>query len=295
MPSLTIKQRKTNIMKRILYISLALISFGVQAQEKETKESKEVSTNGEKDTTRFTMGNSEIIIISKGEDKQSFKIEEIDTIDASPKKKNRDNEAHWAGIDFGVTSMMDQYGGTEFNNYPLWRNDPSKSWYFNLNLLEKKFKIVKEYVGLTTGLGFSWKSYGFRDNLDVVVTSDTITGTPSGMVYSKNKLRTSFLTVPLLLEFNTHADNDEGFYLSAGVIGGVRMTSSIRKEGEINGSEFESKQKGDYALNSFSADATVRLGYKNWGAHATYALLPMFNTGQTLAVHPVSFGLSFNF
>ena len=119
------------------------ITAFAQETTTETKESKEVSTNGVKDTTRFTMGNSEIIIISKGEEKTKFKIEEIDTIDADPKKKHRDNEAHWSGIDFGVSLLTDEFGNNTFSNYPVWRTDPSKSWYFNLNLAEKNSRSSK--------------------------------------------------------------------------------------------------------------------------------------------------------
>lgn len=284
-------------MNTLLYISAISLTTLAYGQEKapENQKSTEVQENKESDTTRFKMGTSEIIIVNRGDEKKTYKVEEIDTIDAAPKEKNRNNEAHWSGFDFGVGMMMDQYGGTSFNNYPQWRNDAAKSWYFNINLMEKKFKIIKEYVGLTTGIGFSFQSYGLRDNINLVETSDTLVGVPTANNYSKNKLKASYFQVPLLLEFNTHADNEEGFYLSAGVIGGVRMSSKTKQEGEFSGNEFENKNKGTYGLNSFKADATVRMGYQDWGFHATYSMLPLFDTNKTLAVHPLQFGLSFNF
>ena len=147
---------------------------------------------------------------------------------------------------------------------------------------------------MTTGFGFSWKTYGLRENVDLVVTPDTITSTPSGLNYSRNRLSVSYFQVPLLLEFNTHADNEEGFYLATGIIGGVKMTSKANKKETAMGMNFL-LSKRRLRLNSFTADATVRLGYKNWGAQATYNLIPMFDTNKTVAVHPVSFGLSYNF
>jgi hypothetical protein len=42
-------------------------------------------------------------------------------------------------------------------------------------------------------------------------------------------------------------------------------------------------------------DAAMRMGYGNWGAFATYSLLPLFETSKTTEVFPLTFGLSINF
>ena len=98
-----------------------------------------------------------------------------------------------------------------------------------------------------------------------------------------------------MLEFNTNADSDKSFYLAAGVVGGVRLTSKLKRNGEFAGTEFEERVKADYNLNSFKLDAAARLGYGSWGVFANYSLLPLFDNGTTVPVYPLTFGLSLNF
>ena len=73
------------------------------------------------------------------------------------------------------------------------------------------------------------------------------------------------------------------------------MTSKIKQTGEIEGKEFKDKTKGRFGLNPFKLDAAVRMGYSDWGVFANYNLLSMFEEEKTVGVHPLTFGLSFNF
>lgn len=250
--------------------------------------------SGKADTTRMNIGNSEFIIITKsGENSDDVDLEFDETEEPKRKKKS---EAHWSGIDFGVTMLMNENFENNFANNPYWNNDAARSQVWNLNLMEHKFNFGTPYVGLTTGLGFSFTSVALRDNYLIQSTADTVFAVMDTVnTYSKNKLKASYLTVPLLLEFNTSADEDKSFYLAAGVVGGMRLTSKLKRNGEFDGKEFEERIKGNYNLNSFKLDATARLGYGDWGVFANYSLLPLFDQGKTVEVYPLTFGLSLNF
>lgn len=270
-------------MKNLYFLSLfTFLSLGALSQEEETQSA---------DTTRMNMGDREILVINH--DSDDFYIEDGDTIEY---EKSYNKEAHWAGIDFGVTMLMNQNFENNFPEYPYWNNDAARSHVWNLNLLEHKFNIAKEYFGLTTGLGFSFTSVAFNNNYVLSTSGDSLIGTIDTTVnYTKNKLKASYLTVPLLLEFNTNINSDKSFYLGMGVVGGVRLTSKTKRKGEIDGKKFVQKDKGTYSLNSFKLDAHVRLGYGDLGVFANYSLLPLFDTGKTTEVYPLTFGLSFNF
>jgi hypothetical protein len=274
-------------MKNVLYIITIFATSLAFAQEEEKTEK-----TGKSDTTRVKLGSSEIIVISKGQENKSYKIEELDTVDAAPPIKKRKSEAQWAGIDFGVSMNLDANGSDKFASNPYWKNDPAKSWYFHLNLMEKKFKIIKEYVGLTTGIGFHFNSMGIRNNYDIVDTPDSLYAEASALTYSKNKLNSAYFSVPLLLEFRT---DHKHLNLSVGVVGGVRMGSKTTQHGEQDGKEFETKVKSNYDLNAFKIDGVVRLGIASMGVHVGYSLLPLFDVAQTVPVHPVNFGLTLNF
>ena len=271
-------------MKKVYIILLAgLFVAPVFAQEEPIESPKTESKEGKSDTTRINLKNKEIII-----------IESEDTLTVFNKKKR--SEAHWAGVDFGVTMLTHGNMDNNFVHHPYWNNDPAKSFVWNLNIMEHKFQIAREYVGLTTGLGFSFTSVGFKENYILNHTPDTLNAFIDTVTnYSKNKLKATYLTVPLLIEFNTNANSNKSFYLAAGVVGGVRISSRVKRKGDINGQEFVQKSKGTYGLNAFKLDATVRFGYADWGAFASYSLLPMFDEAKTTSVYPLTFGLSFNF
>ena len=249
----------------------------------------------EPDTTRINVGGKEVIIISPGEVEVSTN-EEGDTIDAAPDEDEHNSiEAHWAGLEFGPTLLLNDAMKSSFPNDPQWENDPGKSFSWNLNVFEHKFRIYKNYIGVTTGLGINWtqvglKQYILNTNADSLwVTTDTIE------TYNKNTLRAIYLTAPVMVEFCSSEDGDEGFYLAAGVIGGVRIGSSVKRKIDTDKRDLKEKFKGTYALNAFRLDAAVKMGYNDWGVFANYNLLPMFDTDKTAEVYPLTFGLTYNF
>lgn len=264
-------------MKKVYLLALSfLLITPTFAQEDEDSKS---------DTTRINLGNREVIIVGHDDEEHELSI--------GHKKRS---EAHWAGLDFGFTMLMNDQFQNKFDAHPYWNNDAARSQVWNLNILEHKFNIAKHYFGVTTGLGFSFTSVAFKDNYVLSSTPDTLTAFIDTVnTYSKNKLKATYLTVPLLLEFNTNMDSNKSFYLAAGVVGGVRLASKTKRKGEFDGKEFTSKQKGRYGLNAFKVDGVVRLGYSDWGAFASYSLLPLFDDGKTADIYPLTFGLSFNF
>ena len=250
---------------------------------------------GEPDTTKMKVGNKEIIIITHPN--EDFDLDsEDDSEDESPKRK-RKSDAHWAGVDLGFTILMNDNFNTDFATTPYWKNDPARSIVWNLNLLEHKFNFGTPFVGLTTGVGFSFTSVAFRDGYIINSSTDSLFAVVDTVnTYSKNKLKASYLTIPLLLEFNISTNSDKNFYLAAGVVGGVRMTSKIKRNGEFaDGKEFEEREKGTYSLSPFKLDAALRMGYGSFGVFANYSLLPLFESGKTVEVYPLTFGLSLNF
>ena len=281
-------------MKKILLIPIFFFAWLLSHGQENEK-------SNEPDTTRMNIGKTEIIFVNH--ENKSSDIEDseepIDTLDASPSEEEQEyNEAHWAGLDLGFNMLLNNQNTTNFGAHDYWQNDPAKSINFNLNLLEHKFSIYKNYVGITTGLGFGFTQIGFKNNYILQSTKDSLFAISDTVVnYSKNKLRAAYFQVPLMLEFCSSADDNHNFYLAAGVVGGVRMTSRIKQIGkEIGtGKEFEFVNKGTYGLNPFKLDAAVRIGYEDWGVFASYSLLPVFDTKMTDEIHPFVFGLSFNF
>lgn len=271
-------------MKKIITTVVLLVSTTILLGQKETL----------KDTTRMKFGKIELLVVDH--------TEEIDTIDAGPdadtsgnsKDEKEKYKGHWAGVDMGFTIMMNEQFGTSFDQHPYMENDPAKSMVWNINVFEHKFPIYKNYIGFTTGLGFSFTQQAFKNNYVLQSNADSVYATIDTVVnYSKNKLRATYLTLPLLLEFG--GKKKDGFYLATGVVGGVRIGSKLKQKGEVDHKIFKEENKGIYGLSPFKLDATIRLGYGFFGAFASYDILPLFDTKKTVAVHPLVFGITANF
>ena len=111
------------------------------------------------------------------------------------------------------------------------------------------------------------------------------------MNLKKNKLVASYLTVPLLLEFNTSQNADKTVHLAVGVIGGLRIGSHLKLVKEEGNRESKSKVFDDFNLNPFRYDATVRLGYRNFTVFGSYNMAGLFKDNKGPELYPVTVGL----
>jgi len=251
------------------------------------------------DTTRIKLPKAEILIIEHDEeDDYRDDISNKDSLSTlkenEPKKKSYD--AHWAGVDLGFISLLNANNKHQFPSHPFLKNDPASSLQWNFNLMDYKLSLYREYIGLTTGLGISLNQIGFRAGEQLSVKDDSLHVTYDTLSsYSKNKLRAAYLTVPVLLELCSSESNDNQFYLAAGLVGGVRIGSSVKRAGDQDGKEFKQKLKGTYGLNPYRLDAHVRAGFGDVGLHTSYSLLSLFQDGATATCYPFSFGMTLNF
>ena len=217
-----------------------------------------------------------------------------------PKKIKYD--PHWAGFDLGFVSMFrlneqtNSRFDTDFGANDYWQIDPVKSLAINVNFLEYKFPIFKQYLGLTTGLGYGLTSLGLRNNYLIQHSNDTVFCVSDTIQsYKTNTLAMHRFTLPLLLEFATKPGAKKSFYLAAGVIGAWRFASTSTQTGKYaNGDKFNNTTSSRFNLQNVSLDATIRAGFGVFGAFAEYSLTPLFNKGSTIAIYPLRFGITIN-
>ena len=264
------------------------------------------------DTMKLKMGKKKIVVIEKemseADDDRKIIIDEDVTIYKDKHSKNEDEDeddeedgldfnGSWAGFGLGLNSFMnanhDFYGEADA---PFLVLDYAKSVNVQLNIWEKRFPIVNDYVGLTTGVGFQWNRYGLQKNVDVFANADSIYAVNNTTVtLNKNLLRTTYLLIPLLFEFNTNKDEDKSWHLSLGVVGGVRLGSCLKTKWETDGKPLKAKTKDDFNFNSLAANAYAQIGYGNVGLFIQYGLTDVFRAGKGPVLSPVSGGLIFNF
>jgi hypothetical protein len=165
---------------------------------------------------------------------------------------------------------------------------------FQLNPFEKDIHIYKNYVNLVIGLGFEWSQYEFsnktRLNADSSFTTGSIDST-NAFNYKKNRFKTTYVNIPVLLEFNTNKNPEKAFHLAVGVIGGYRLGSRTRQVLEQNANDIKLVRKDSYNLNPFRVNAHASIGYHNFTLYADYALTSLFESGKGPELYPFTLGV----
>ncbi len=185
------------------------------------------------------------------------------------------------------TNYADATAGGSLVNRPgspdLGANDlklrSGKSVNVNIWLFMQKMNLVQHYINLKYGLGIELNNYRFKSNISfneggqnpynpsqnishAFVLRDSIS-------FSKNKLAADYVTIPLMINFNTNPQNSrQAFKLSAGVSMGYLYSSRNK---QISGERGKKKNSGDYDLDKwkFSYIGEVGLGYINlYGSYA---------------------------
>jgi Putative auto-transporter adhesin, head GIN domain/Outer membrane protein beta-barrel domain len=240
-----------------------------------------------------------------------------DSVWVNRKVKKRRN--HWAGVDLGINGFLNSSNSFDLSNDPnLALTDPKevtqfmelnyrKSWTFSLNFYEKFIKIKTHHFGFVTGLGFEWSNYELKHNIklnpkggsfvfdEVTAFNEDYTWGEIDTVldYSKNRFKTWFINVPLLLEINTGENKKNSFHVSAGAILGYNLQTKIKYKYEKDGDTKKVKDKQSFNTNPFRVSLTTRIGYGNWiNLFATYSLTPLFEDGRGPELYPFTVGVT---
>jgi len=266
----------TDMKTKIATLAFLFVGFGLFAQEPS-------------DTTKFKFGDKRVILIDD---------HPTDSTDVSWEDDEKDcgksQLTYWDGVDFGVNILLNKDGKTTFEGDEEWLQlDYARSFSWRFNIFEGKLRLFDDYVGIVSGAGITYNSYGLKNNVTLVNVDDSTFAVPDTLInFSKNKLRASYVNVPLMLEFNTSKDCDKNVHVAAGVIGGWRMGSITKQRFDVNDNEVRSRVKNDFNMTNFTLDATVRVGYRNLTLFATYGLTPLFEDDKGPEVYPVTVGIA---
>ena len=250
------------------------------------------------DTTHINIGDKTIIVIDSSPDAKA--VDPAPGVSETPMKPDKDLKSeltHFAGIDFGFCQLIDANGSLTRDSATNWlslNNNRSLTW--RLNLLEKKFRIYHDYIGIYTGFAVAFNSYGFARNSDVVVDKEGVGISAVEVLdenrnYNKNKLRTTILQVPLMLEFNSRNDIKKNFHFAVGAIGGWVTSTITKQKWENDTGKYTARRKEDFLVSPFTVDASARFGYKKSALFFTYSLTPLFEKNKGASVYPITFGI----
>jgi TonB family protein len=216
--------------------------------------------------------------------------------DDDEEKERKYYDGQWAGIELGTLILMNDFFKRDFASTPYWKNKIALSNTFSFNFFEFKAPIFKQYIGITTGLGWNVTTLSFSNNYDLMHNDSSVYAVSNAsQSYRSNTLYVQYLKLPLLLDFSTKMEQKKSFYFAAGVVGGVRIYSNTYQSGKYaNGDRFKNYVRSKYNLAPFTLEVTARMGYGAIGLFASYNLTPLFQKDKTVAVYPFRAGFTFN-
>lgn len=245
------------------------------------------------DSTFFNLKRKKIIIIEKGKDED---VAGADSSLINKKSYDADEFKHWTGFSMGVNGWMKSPGDIALPARDSYMEvDYARSFNFQFNIIERQLNLVQNYVKIITGFGIDYHSYQLAGkvtlNPDSSYTSG-ITDSTNMYTFKKNRLRNTYLQVPLLLEFNTSNDPEKTFHIAFGVIGQYRIASRT-KQTYTDGDNYAYKKtrKDSYNMAPFAAKAHVNLGYRGWTVYGEYSLTPLFASGKGPELYPFTVGI----
>ena len=233
------------------------------------------------DSTKVTIGNHALVVDEKGNVKWE-------------KNKKHKFNGHWGGVDIGINGYVNEDFTTDVPDaYSFLDLKYEKSADININIYEQNINLAKNKLGLVTGIGLRWNNYRFSDNVVLVPDTTPIAGYRDySRDYQKSKLVVNYITVPLLLEYQTNRfSRSNSFHISGGMMLGWRYASHSKMLYFDDGRR-KPKSQDSFQLNPFRYDATVRIGWGIINLYATYSLNKMFENDGGPELYPIAVGIT---
>lgn len=264
--------------------------------------------NENRDTTKIRVGNLKIAVIEDGEDVIINRADkddnwddwgdwDTDDRDYGFSKINKNFKPHWASFAMGINNYMtSDFSTTLPDSISYLDVNTNKSYEVVLNIAQLGIPIIKDRIGLVTGVGFKWNNYKFSNpQVRLIPANDSVNHLhhviETDENYTKSKLTVSYLMIPAILEFQVPV-NDKPLYLSGGVEGGLKLGSHTKMK---TTSGKKTKDKSDFHVSSFTLAVVGRVGYGSFGLYGTYNLQTLFEDGKGPELYPFAIGVSLNF
>lgn len=215
-------------------------------------------------------------------------------------RKPKRVETSWLTVDLGFNNYQDKtdYSSAEAKDYARavrpgeeaftesdFNLNNGNSVNFNLWVFRQKWGITKDRVlQLTYGLMLETNNYRYENDLTYVkdnkpyVFRDSIT-------FSKDKLAADYITVPVMIGFNTKPGK-QGFSMSAGVSMGYLYNSRNKQVSDERGKQ---KIKGNFDMETWKFQYIGEIGFGFVKLYASYAPQSMYERG--LDIRPFNVGI----
>ncbi len=251
---------------------------------------RETESSSSSDTTHLRIAGRDVTIAGNDDDDDERSERE--------KKSNDESFETWAGLDFGVCGYLSGDNSITLpQGFESMELNYGKSYVFGWNIWQKNIHVYRNNVNIVTGIGLTWYHYNFKKPVTLLPNQAFATFRNDSFNYSKNRLNTCYINVPLMLEFNTNNnDADRSFHIGAGMQVGYNVfNNKIKQKYELDGRTYKNTVKNNYNVNPFRFDALARIGFGDYTIFGSYNLTTLFENGKGPRVYPFTAGLHLDF
>jgi hypothetical protein len=212
--------------------------------------------------------------------------------DHDPKKRSSGRPIlgiTFSRIDLGYAKIMDNGSFTLSTEQQDLKTRPGKTLNFGFDVLQAGYRFNRNFRMYASG-GFDWTYYRFRNNINFKENTtplDWAIADPADGNYSKNRLTSTYLRIPLALEVRGKHKS----FLSVGPEWSFLLKGTQRYK--VNGEKI--KTKDDYNFSQMRFGFFARAGVKDFGVFAKYYVTDIFeNSPAQKDLNNFSFGITFN-
>lgn len=262
------------------------------------------NTGSNSDTTKIIFKKGKILFVSdknynEEHDVDMF-VEPDDESEFEDENYKHDFHGNLSGIEFGPNNFLNNKQQLDLPvDGKLLELNTSRSWYLGLNFMHKSIDFTKNRdghnqfkFGMVAGMGLAFNNYNFdkqilllNDSTPINYSIDTINK------IKKNKLFITYLTVPVLFEYQYPVD-DAKLHFALGFIGSLRI---ITHQKQIFDNDEKYVKSKDFHLMPYKVEATARAGYGPFTLFANYSLTTLFENRKGPELYPVTVGLGLTF
>lgn len=285
-------------MKQIFTLLTFMIStIMTQAQS----DSTQVNATG--DTLRI--GN--IIIVRNGSTQSSSQEKKSNRNESKnyTSGKRSNVSTNWVIVDIGFNNYSDQTNYSSAGSFlynrpgaaPLGKSDfalnAGKSINVNIWAFMQKLNLVNHQLFLKYGLGVELHNFRYKSNISYLEQNPFVSGiAPAPIVFrdsvtfSKNKLAADYVSVPLMLTFQSSQSRHKGISLSVGVSAGYLYSQRNKQVSQERGKQTNG---GNYDLEPFKISYVGELGLGPIRLYGSYTPRSIYQRGMD--IRPYTFGI----
>lgn len=206
-------------------------------------------------------------------------------------KKTKQFKTQILGLDIGINTLL-------YNNdlsLPTSLKPLEHSMGINnvvIHLIRQGVNIYKHNVYFVYGIALDLNNYKFKNNYTIQPDVDSFVAVEQNIRFSKNKLAADFVTVPVMLHFETNPHKpSKSLDIGIGGFAGLLYSSRTKQISEEQGFR---KTYDDFNLKKYRYGVSAQFGFSVLNFYVNYALSEMFEKGRGPKLAPINFGVVLN-